>query len=459
MIPAVLYFGSKEESVIKVNTIRRVTGIPGPKSQKLYEQMEQNIPRGIGHQTPIAIASAKGATVTDVDGNTCLDFASGIAVLNVGHCADEVVRAIKEQADKYLHVCIHVLADETYIRLADKLNTMTPGSFAKKTMLLNSGAEAVENAIKVAKYHTQRYGILSFFEGFHGRTSLAMSLTGHIKPYKHNFGPLVPEVYHLPYAYCYRCPFGQTYPACDVICARYVERIFESTIQPESVAALIVEPVQGEGGFIVPPQEFLPELQRICRERGIVFIADEIQTGMGRTGKMFAVDHSSIEPDIITMAKSLGGGTVLSAVTGKAEIMDAPHPGGLGGTYGGNPISCCAALAAIGLIEKNKLPARAQVIGERMTQALLAMQEKYPLIGDVRGLGAMLGIELVKDRKTKEPAAQEAARLRQKCYQNGLIVLGAGIQHNVVRFLPPLVLTGAELDEGMSILDKCLGEI
>jgi 4-aminobutyrate aminotransferase/(S)-3-amino-2-methylpropionate transaminase len=324
---------------------------------------------------------------------------------------------------------------------------------------LNSGAEAVENAIKIAKYHAKRYGVFSFLEGFHGRTALALSLTGQIHPYKYNFGPSVPWVYHLPFAYCYRCPFGLTYPACDVICARYMEKIFESAIQPEAIAALIVEPVQGEGGFIVPPPEFLPELQRICHKSGILFIADEIQTGMGRTGRMFAVEHFSVEPDMILTAKSLGGGTVLSAVTGRAEVMDAPHSGGLGGTYGGNPLSCRAGLAAIGVIEKGNLPVRAAAIGARVKQALCAMQERYPIIGDVRGLGAMVGLELVKDRKTKEPASQETVRLREKCYQNGLIVLSAGIHHNLIRFLAPLVITDEELDEGLSILEQSIGEI
>jgi len=438
--------------------IVKITGdIPGPRSRQLYSEMEQNVPRGPAHMTPIAISSAKGALITDVDGNTYIDFASGIGVLNVGHCPDEIVKVIKEQADKYLHACFHVTFYDSYIRLANKLNTITPGQFPKKTILLNSGAEAVENAIKIAKYHTNRYGVLSFLEGFHGRTATTMSVTGQIQPYKYNFGPPVPWIYHLPFAYCYRCPFGQTYPACDVVCARYAERVFESIIQADAVAALVVEPVQGEGGFIVPPKEFLPELYKICKDKGIVFIADEIQTGVARTGKMFAIEHFSIEPDMITTAKSMGGGTVLSAVTGKAEIMDAPHPGGLGGTYGGHPLSCQAGLATFDLIEKNNLVARANTIGDKIKQAFYAMQEKYPIIGDVRGLGAMVAIELVKDRTTKEPARQEAASIREKCYKNGLIAIGAGLHGNVIRTLAPLVITDEELEEGLSILDEALG--
>jgi len=439
--------------------VKIVTDIPGPKSRQLYSENEQNVPRGVGHQTPIAVSSAKGATVTDVDGNTYFDFAGGIGVLNVGHRADEVVRAIKEQADKYLHVCFHVLIYESYIRLANKLNTITPGQFPKKTLLLNSGAEAVENAIKIAKYYTKRYGVLSFLEGFHGRTALAMSLTGQIQPYKSNFGPSVPWVYHLPFAYCYRCPFGQTYPSCEVVCARYMERIFESEISADAIAALIVEPVQGEGGFIVPPKEFFPELRRICNEHGIVFIDDEIQTGFARTGKLFAAEHFSIEPDMVLTAKSLGGGMIISAVTGKAEIMEAPHVGGLGGTYGGHPLSCQASLATIDIIERDNLAGRADSIGKKLKEALYAMQERYPIIGDVRGLGAMVAVELVKDRATKEPAPKETAQIRVKCYQNGLIMLSAGIHHNVMRILVPLVITDEELEEALSILEEAFKSI
>lgn len=441
------------------NVVRIVTEVPGPKSRKLFAEAEKNVPRGVGHQTPVAIASAKGATITDVDGNTFIDLAGGIGTMNVGHGREEVVDSIKEQADKYLHACFQVLIYEPYIRLAEKLNTLSPGQFAKKTILLNSGAEAVENGIKIAKYYTGRYGVISFHEAFHGRTALTMSLTGQNQPYKANFGPSVPGIYHLPYAYCYRCAFNQKYPNCNLACASYVERLFESVITADAVAAMIVEPVQGEGGFIVPPKEFLPELCRICKERGIVYIDDEIQAGMARTGKLFAAEHFAIEPDIVLTAKSLGGGTVISGVTGRAEIMDAPHPGGLGSTYGGNPLSCQASLAALKLIEKDKLAYRSGIVGEKMTKSLRSMQAKYPLIGDVRGLGAMVAIELVKDRKTKEPASKETAAIREKCYKNGLIVIGAGIHHNVLRFLAPLVITDDMLAEAMAIIDNVLKDV
>ncbi len=441
------------------NIVKIVTEVPGPKGRQLYTEMEQSVPRGVGHLTPVAVSHAKGATVTDVDGNTYLDFAGGIGTLNVGHCPDEVVKAIKDQADNYLHTCFHVLIYEPYIRLANKLNTITPGQFPKKTMLVNSGAEAVENAIKIAKYHTKRYGVLSFLEAFHGRTALTMTLTGQMQPYKYNFGPSIPWVYHLPYAYCYRCPCGQTYPSCELACVKYVEQIFNSVISSDAIAALIVEPVQGEGGFIVPPKEFLPELYKICKEKGIVFIDDEVQTGIARTGKMFAIEYSQIEPDMLLTAKSLGGGTVLSAVTGKAEIMDAPHAGGLGATFGGHPVSCQASLAALDLIDKNNLIARSMSIGDKIKRAFLAMQEKYPIIGDVRGLGAMVALELVKDRATKEPAPKESALIRKKCYESGLIIIGAGIHANVIRILVPLVITDEELEEGMSILEESFKSI
>jgi len=443
----------------KRDIVKIVTEVPGPKGRQLYTEMEQSVPRGVGHLTPVAVSHAKGATVTDVDGNTYLDFAGGIGTLNVGHCPDEVVKAIKDQADNYLHTCFHVLIYEPYIRLANKLNTITPGQFPKKTMLVNSGAEAVENAIKIAKYHTKRYGVLSFLEAFHGRTALTMTLTGQMQPYKYNFGPSIPWVYHLPYAYCYRCPCGQSYPSCELACVKYVEQVFNSVISSDAIAALIVEPVQGEGGFIVPPKEFLPELYKICKEKGIVFIDDEVQTGIARTGKMFAIEYSQIEPDMLLTAKSLGGGTVLSAVTGKAEIMDAPHAGGLGATFGGHPVSCQASLAALDLIDKNNLIARSMSIGDKMKRAFLAMQEKYPIIGDVRGLGAMVALELVKDRATKEPAPKESALIRKKCYESGLIIIGAGIHANVIRILVPLVITDEELEEGLSILEESFKSI
>ena len=295
--------------------------------------------------------------------------------------------------------------------------------------------------------------------GFHGRTALNMSLTGQIQPYKYGFGPSIPGIYHVPYANCYRCFFGREYPACDLYCVKYIREVFTTVIAPEEVAAILAEPVQGEGGFVVPPKEFLPELSKLCKDNGIVFVIDEVQTGFGRTGKMFASEHFQIEPDIISMGKSIGGGTVLSAVTGRAEVMDAPHTGGIGTTFGGNPISCQAGLVTIDLIQKKGLIARAVSIGDRLKKGFYAMQEKYTIIGDVRGVGAMVAMELVKDRKTKEPAAQESALVRKICYENGLLLASAGVYHNVIRTLAPLVITDDELDEAISILEGAIKSI
>ncbi len=432
--------------------------IPGLKSLKLKEEMERHTPRGINHATTIAIAEAKGARVTDVDGNTYLDFTGGIGVLNVGHRADEVVEAIKKQADRYLHLCFSVFIYESYIALARRLNEVTPGNFAKKTIFLNSGAEAVENAIKFARSYTKRYGILSFERSFHGRTFTALSLTGQIDPYKYGFGPFMSEVHHLPYAYCYRCPFEKEYPTCELRCAMYIEELFNSRIAPDTVAALIVEPVLGEGGFVVPPKEFLPLLKSICAKHGIVFVADEIQSGMGRTGKMFAIEHFGVVPDLITTAKSLGGGMVLSAVTGRAEIMDAPQIGGVGGTYGGNPLSCVAGLAVFDIVEKENLLARGQGIGEKIRSSFLEMQQRYPVVGDVRGLGSMMAMEFVKDRKTKEPAPELVASIIASCQREGLILLSTGGYHNVIRVLAPLIISDEELDAALTILESAIAE-
>jgi 4-aminobutyrate aminotransferase/(S)-3-amino-2-methylpropionate transaminase len=439
----------KERRIVKIST-----QIPGPRSRDVYNLINLNVPKGIFHITPIAVSSAKNATITDLDGNVFLDFTSGIGVVNVGHCADEVVMAIKEQADRYLHTCFHVVTCEHYVRLAGKLNDIAPGRSRKKTLLLNSGAEAVENAVKIARYYTKRHGMLSFMRGFHGRTNLALALTGQVQPYKRGFGPFVPEVYHLPYAYCYRCSFGREYPDCEMTCTKAIEEVFKTVVSPDEVAGLIIEPVLGEGGYVVPPMEFMKKIENICKERGVIFIVDEIQTGFGRTGKMFASEHFNLDPDIMVTAKSLGGGTVLSAVTGRSEVMDAPDTGGLGGTYGGNPLSCRASLAAIELIERDNLAGRAVAVGEKLRRGLLDIQEKYPIIGDVRGLGAMVAVELVKDRETKTPAPQETRMVLETCYKNGLILLGAGADHNVLRAPIPLVITDEEIEEGLSILDE-----
>jgi 4-aminobutyrate aminotransferase/(S)-3-amino-2-methylpropionate transaminase len=433
--------------------------IPGPHSLELYNIIEENVPRGLYHLKPVAISSAKGATITDVDGNVYLDFTSGLGGLSVGHRAPEVVEAIKKQADKYLHVSFGNLLYEPYANLAAKLNQITPGKFSKKTMLTNSGAEAVENAIRISKLHTKRYATLSFMCGFHGRTALTSTLTGQVMPYKYNMGPGATGVYHLPPSYCYRCYFGLTYPNCEIRCARFIERIFESVVQPDNVAALIFEPILGDGGVIILLEEFLDEICRICKKNGITLIGDEIISGFARTGKMFAVEYSGVEPDILITGKSLGGGMLLSAITGRSDVMDAPHVGGLGGTYAGHPISCQAALASINIIERDKLVDKANHIDNRLKEGFREMADKYPIIGDIRGLGAFLGVELVKDRINKEPATQETTLIRSKCYENGLITGGGGVYRNIVRLLVPLVTSDDEIDEGLSIIDDVIGKI
>lgn len=430
------------------------TQIPGPKSLELLGLREKYVPRGIYNTAPIFVREAKGALVTDVDGNQFIDMAGGIGVINVGHRPDDVVGAVKEQLDRYIHTCFHVVMYEPYVRLAEKLTEITPGSHPKKCMFANSGAEAVENAVKIARRYTKRPGIIALECAFHGRTLLAMTLTRKAKPYKNNPGPFVPEVYKIPSAYCYRCYFGLTYPSCEMQCVKNLERFFISECAADRVAALIAEPVQGEGGFIVPPPEYLPGLQEICRKYGVLFIADEVQTGFGRTGKMFACEHYHLEPDIIIMAKSLAAGFPLSAVVGRAEIMDAPDTGEIGGTYGGNPLACIAALQVIEIMQREQLLARAVRIGEVMQQGLKILQEKYSVIGDVRGIGAMVAVELVKDRQTKEPAKELTCKLVSECFKRGLIVVSAGIYSNVLRFLTPLVITDDELNQAMAILEE-----
>jgi 4-aminobutyrate aminotransferase/(S)-3-amino-2-methylpropionate transaminase len=427
--------------------------------EELGERRRESIPRGIFNMTPLIMSEAKGARVRDIAGREYIDFAGGIGALNVGHCPTAVVEAICDQAGKYLHTCFHLMMYEPYIALAEMLNRIVPGDFPKKTLLANSGAEAVENGVKIARYFTKRPGVIAFDGGYHGRTLLALSLTGKVKPYKVGFGPFAPEVYRIPYAYCYRCPLGMEYPSCDLRCADYLREVFRLHAPPQEIAALVVEPVLGEGGVVVPPRGYLEKLKGICSEEGFVFIADEVQTGMGRTGKMFACQHQGIEPDILIMGKSLAGGLPLSAVTGRGEIMDAPHVGGLGGTLSGNPLACRAALEVITLIEDNALAPRALEIGEKVVDGLRKFEEEYPIIGDIRCLGAMIGVELVRDRRTKEPAAKETRQVVKSCYERGLLITRAGAFSNVVRALMPLVITDEEIDEGLSILKAVLREM
>jgi len=421
---------------------------------ELLEKRGRSIPKGHASGTDCYVEHAKGARVYDIEGREFIDFAGGIAVMNVGHCHPKVVAAIQDQATKFTHTCFMVLPYGAAVELAEKLCALVPGTSEKAALLINSGAEAVENAVKIARYATGRTGIVAFENAFHGRTLLTMTLTSKIKPYKFGFGPFAPEVYRMPFAYCYRCPFGLTYPGCDVACAEYLKEFFVTQAAAETTAAVIAEPIQGEGGFITPPPEYFPRLKKICEENGILFVADEIQTGMGRTGKMFALEHWGIEADMTTVAKSLAAGMPLSAVVGKKEIMDSVHPGGIGGTYGGNPVCCRAALAVLDIFETENLLEQARKLGQTLRARLDALQAQHEIIGEVRGIGPMLALELVEDRETKAPAADKAKALVKACYEKGLILLACGTFGNVIRLLMPLVITEEELERGLAILEE-----
>jgi 4-aminobutyrate aminotransferase/(S)-3-amino-2-methylpropionate transaminase len=401
------------------------------------------------------MASAEGATLEDVDGNRYLDFAGGIGCLNVGHRSPRVISALREQLEKHLHLCFAVTPYESYIALAEKLNALTPGKGPKKTIIVNTGAEAVENAVKIARAYTKRPAVICFEDAFHGRTLLTMTLTSKTHPYKAGFQPFASDVYRIPFAYSYRGEKGATAETF----AHHLEDAFKRSVAPESVAAVIAEPVLGEGGFIVPPKDYFALLQKICRQHGILFIADEVQSGFARTGKWFASEHFGIEPDLIAMAKSLGGGMPIAAVTGRAEIMDAPGVGSLGGTFCGHPLSCAAALAAIETIEKENLLNRSVGIGRRFEDCARAWQKKYPLIGEVRGLGGMCAMELVRDPATREPADSETKQVARFCYEHGLVTITAGTFNNVIRILVPLIVTDEQFDEGLAIIEAALASV
>jgi 4-aminobutyrate aminotransferase/(S)-3-amino-2-methylpropionate transaminase len=439
-----------------MGTIQIQTSVPGPKSKELVQRRESAVPRGLSHTIPIYVAQAEGATLVDVDGNRYIDFAGGIGCLNVGHRAPGVISAIRAQLDRFLHTSVQVTAYESYVCLAERLNAATPGKFPKKTLLMNTGAEAIENAVKIARAHTGRPGIIAFEDAFHGRTLMTLALTSKTHPYKAGFGPFPSEVYRIPYAYCYRCSYSLTYPSCDVYCARHLEDTFKRGVASEDVAAVIAEPVLGEGGFIAPPPEFFPTLIDICNKHGVLFIADEVQSGFGRTGALFACERYGIEPDIIVTAKSLGGGLPLAAITGRAEIMDAPGPGGLGGTFAGNPLACEAGLAVLDAFEQSDLISQANKIGDYFQRRAREWQQRLPIIGDVRGLGAMQAIELVQSKETRYPAPEETKQVTQYCYQHGLITITAGSYGNVIRLLVPLVIPREQMDEALDVLEAGL---
>ena len=437
-------------------TIQLRTPIPGPKSQEWMRRRQAAVARGVGHATPIFAARAEGSVLEDVDGNRFLDFAGGIGVVNVGHRAPSVVDAIRKQLDAFVHTCFSVAPYGKYIELAEKLNSLVPGKFAKKTILVNSGAEAIENAVKSARAYTHRPAIICFEDAFHGRTMLTMSLTSKTHPYKAGFEPFATDIYRIPYAYCYRCSYSLQYPSCGVFCAHHLEDTFKRMVAAEAVAGVVVEPVLGEGGFVAPPAEFLSIIADICKRHEILFIADEVQSGFGRTGAMFACERSGITPDILVSAKSIADGMPLAAVTGRAEIMDAPGLGGLGGTYGGNPLACAAALAVIETMERENLPARAEKIGAKFDVRAREWKKRWPLIGDVRGLGAMRALELVRPGTNREPAKEETEQVLRYCLEHGLILISAGTYGNVVRLLMPLVTTDEQFDEGLKVLEDAL---
>jgi 4-aminobutyrate aminotransferase/(S)-3-amino-2-methylpropionate transaminase len=442
-----------------MSTIRLNTPIPGPNSRALSERRAQAVPRGLSHGTPIYVAKAEDAWLEDVDGNRYIDFAGGIGCANAGHRQQPVIDAISTQLNKFLHTCVQVTPYEGYVKLAERMNEVTPGKFPKKTLFLNSGAEAVENAVKIARAYTKRPAIIAFEDAFHGRTMMTLALTSKTHPYKAGFAPFPSDVYRVPFAYCYRCSYNLKYPSCDLYCARHLEDTFKRVVANEEVAAVIAEPVMGEGGFIAPPPDYFKVIIDLCRKHGILFIADEVQSGFGRTGAMFASEHYGIEPDLIVTAKSLGGGLPIAAVTGRAEIMDAPAPGGLGGTFAGNPLSCAAALAVLDLFEKENLLSRANELGNRFQRRAREWQRRWPIVGDVRGLGGMQAIELVKSQETKTPATDETKQITQYCYEHGLITITAGTYSNVIRVLVPLVATNEQIDEGLDVLESALATV
>jgi 4-aminobutyrate aminotransferase / (S)-3-amino-2-methylpropionate transaminase / 5-aminovalerate transaminase len=432
------------------------TNLPGEKSKRLVERRENIVPKGVSYGVPAFAESANGALIKDVDGNTFIDFVGAIGVLNVGHCHPKVTQALHEQVDKFIHTGFNVIMFESYIELAEKLASLAPGNHEKKVLMQNSGAEAVENAVKIARKYTKRQGIISFSRGYHGRTLMTMTMTSKVKPYKFEFGPFAPEVYRAPYPYVYRRPNGLTEEQYEDYVITEFKNFFVTDVAPETIAAVVMEPVQGEGGFIVPGKRFVQEVSKFCKEHGILFIADEIQTGFARTGRYFAIEHFEVVPDIITVSKSMGAGVPISAVIGRKEIMDAADPGELGGTYSGSPLGCKAALAVLEIIEEEGLNQRGEEIGKKVMERFQKFYDKFKCIGDIRGLGAMCAIEIVKDQETKEPAKELTNQIIKEANKRGLLIFSAGIYSNVIRLLMPLVITDEQLEEGLNILENSI---
>ena len=424
-----------------------VTEIPGPKSQEIIKRRSEAVSASLGMALPAVITHASGGILLDIDGNQFIDMGSGIAVVNVGNSAPAVVERVQKQVSEFTHTCFMIAPYEGYVEVCEQLNELTPGKFKKKSALFNSGAEALENAVKIARHYTKRQAVVVFEHGYHGRTNLTMAMTAKNMPYKEGFGPFTPEVYRMPMAYPFRHE-GNIDHALDEV----IHKI-EKEIGGKNLAAIVIEPIQGEGGFIVPPKGFLPGLAKFAKDNGALFIADEVQTGFARTGQWFACEDEGVEPDLITTAKGIAGGLPLAAVTGRAEVMDEIHPSGLGGTYGGNPIACAAALGAIETIKSEKLVDRANAIGKIMVDALSAMQKKYPVIGEIRGRGAMIAIELVQPG-SKEPNGEIMGKVVKYAQSKGVVFLTAGTYGNVLRFLPPLVISDELVKDAMSVLDE-----
>jgi 4-aminobutyrate aminotransferase / (S)-3-amino-2-methylpropionate transaminase / 5-aminovalerate transaminase len=430
---------------------RLVTDIPGPQSLDLFARRNDAVARGVSTMLPVFITAAGGGVLVDVDGNSLIDLGAGIAVVSVGNAADHVVAEVTDQVAAFTHTCFMITPYEGYVAVCEQLNARTPGDFPKKSALFNSGAEAIENAVKIARAFTGRSAVVVFEHAYHGRTNLTMALTAKNMPYKHSFGPFAPEVYRLPMAYPYRWPTGPE--NCGPEAAAAAISAMRTQVGVDEIAAVLIEPIQGEGGFIVPGEGFLAALSQFCTDNGIVFIADEIQTGFARTGDMFAVSHENVVPDLIATAKGIAGGLPLSAVTGRADIMDAAHVGGLGGTYGGNPVACAAALGAMRTIDELDLVSRARDIEAVMLPRLRELAARFPCIGDVRGRGAMLAVEIVKPGTT-DPDAATTSAIAKACHAAGVVVLTAGTYGNVLRFLPPLVIPDHLLREGLDVLEE-----
>ena len=433
--------------------IHLATALPGPKSQALAARRSAAVPKGIAISSGLNVVRAENAVIEDADGNRLIDFAGGIGVMNAGHRHPAMVQAVRDQLDNLTHACFAVSSYEGYVAVAERLNQLTPGTHQKRTLLVNTGAEAIENAVKIARYATGRGAVVSCEHAFHGRTNLTMALTAKPMPYKKGFGPFAPEVYRIPYSYCYRCDRGAGSGCCQTA-AGYWDRIFAGLVDPSSVAAIVMELQSGEGGFIPAAPDAVQALAAFAKQHGILLIIDEIQTGFARTGKLFACEHYGIIPDLIATAKSLAGGLPLAAVTGRAEIMDTVHVGGLGGTYGGNPLACAAALAVMEVMDREHLSDRAVAVGDIVRSRFHRMEGRFAVIGDVRGLGAMMALELVKDRTTKEPDKDRTSRVQAEALKRGLLVLTAGTFGNVVRVLVPLTVDDATLEEGLAVLEQ-----